>query len=121
MAEIIFDEFIAVRPTTWKRARSVGTRRFTDEHMQQAKSTLGWEVRALAPKLKCNATDRFGFNATYHIGRSRGGDGDRYENLLMDALEGIVWENDEQVDEWHGKKLHNAGTPGIRLTIWRIT
>ena len=116
---IIFDYTLPLPPRTWKRARSVGTRRFNEHAMEQAKSTLGWEVKAAAPGLRCSSSAEFGFRATFHIRNRHHGDGDRYENLLMDALQGIVWENDEQVMEGFWRKVYDSG-PALTLTIWRI-
>lgn len=119
MSEIIFDHEMHVPPVTWKRPDSFGTRRFNPKAMQNAKDAVAWEVKIHAPQLRCSATDRFGFRVAFHIPRIRGGDGDRYENLLLDALTGIVWENDEQVDEGSWKKVYASG-PKIHLVIYRL-
>jgi Holliday junction resolvase RusA-like endonuclease len=118
--EIIFDHRLAVPPVTWKRARSRGAKRFNDLATSNAKAAMGWAVKVHEPQLRCSSTDRFGFRVTFYIARVRGGDGDRYENLLMDALVGVVWENDEQVDEGSWRKVYGAD-PGIHVVIWRIT
>lgn len=129
MAEIVFDQLIPMPAVTWKRPRIQGVikadfrihyRIYNDKGYEHAKANLGWEIKAAAPKLRCSAKERFGFAATFHLIGPRGGDGDRYENLVMDALQGIVWENDNQVDEARWAKTYDNATPGIWLTIWRI-
>lgn len=127
MAEIIFDQVIPLPPMTWKRGRVVarGTasgirvKIINDKKFKQAKQNLAWEVKAAAPQLRCSRDARFGFHAEFFLAGPRGGDGDRYENLLMDALEGVIWENDEQVDEGSWKKKYDSKHVGIQLTIWR--
>lgn len=128
MYEVIFDQLLPWLPVTWKRPRvavrgtmsGVRLQIINEKKYKQAKSNLGWELKAAAPALRCSSTDRFGFRAGYHLQCARGGDGDRYENLIMDALQGIVWENDNQVDEGQWVKTYCSSSPGLWLTIWRI-
>lgn len=126
--ELVFDQMIPWPAITWKRTRVVarGTRAgitvrlINDKKYNQAKANLGWEIKAAAPKLRCSNTDRFGFRVVFHLLAHRGGDGDRYENMVMDALQGIVWQDDNQVDEGQWLKKYGAATPGIWLTIWKF-
>lgn len=127
MADIIFDSEIPLPPRTWKRGRVVATgtmsgirvKIINSKKHQQAKQNLAWEIKAIAPQLRVSGTDRFGFRAAFYLPGPRGGDGDRYENLVMDALQGVVWIDDEQVDEGQWQKFYNAN-PRIHLTIWRM-
>ena len=131
MSEIIFDRLIPFIPITWKRPRfaafqnaagKLQVRGYNDKKYDQAKANLGWEFKAADPKIRCSSTDRFGFRCTFRLARPRGqaGDGDRYENLVMDALQGIVWEDDSQVDEGSWTKIYNADLAGVWLTIWKL-
>lgn len=36
--------------------------------------------------------------------RKGGGDGDNIQGTIQDGLEGIVYKNDCQITDWHGKK-----------------
>lgn len=117
-SRIIFDHFITCEPTTWKRHRGRGRRAYTDPRALLFSNALGWEVKVKEPKLRVSSTARFGYSARFHL-RSRG-DGDNYEKLLMDALTGIVWEDDEQIDEGTWWKQIREDQPGIRLTIYVI-
>lgn len=127
--EIIFDSMIPLPIVTWKRPRVVarGTmsgirvKMINDKKYNAVKANLGWEIKAAAPKLCCSDRDRFGFRFVLRLAGPRGGDGDRYENLVMDALQGIVWLDDNQVDEGQWVKTYNAAKPGLWLTIWRFT
>ena len=119
MNELVFDHTINILPVTWKRARSAGTRRYNEKQMEVAKATIGWEVKAHEPKLRPDDTARFGVRMTFYLPGHRGGDGDRYENLVLDALKGIVWADDEQVDEGTWRKMYHSD-PKIQLTIYHI-
>ena len=118
--KIIFDHFIHLQPTTWKRQGSTWKFRWSDKkQMQGAKERLGWEVKAAEPALRCDSRARFGYIARFFLRFAS--DGDNLEKLLLDALAGIVWENDEQVDEgqW-SKTLRDGHEFGIKLVIYRI-
>jgi Holliday junction resolvase RusA-like endonuclease len=116
---IIFDSFIQLEPVTWKRQGATGKFRWRDvKQMRAAKDNLGWEIKAAAPGLRCDSTARFGYRMSFYL-RHRS-DHDNLIKLVMDALQGIVWENDEQVDEGTWLKKNAAGQPGIMLTIYRI-
>lgn len=122
--EIVFDRLIPMPLLTWKRprvdTRGHSVRVYNEKKYTQAKASLGWEIKAAAPKLRCDPISRFGFRANFHLTSSRGGDGDRYENLVMDALQGLVWEDDNQVDEGQWVKSYNSANPGLWLTIWKL-
>lgn len=116
--KIIFDHYLTWTPVSWKRQGATGKFRWRDvKQMHKAKQSLGWEVKAAEPKLRLDGNARFGFRAIFYI-RHRA-DGDRLVNLLTDALEGIVWENDEQVEEGSFRKKLEID-PGLQLIIYRI-
>lgn len=118
--KIVFAHFIRQPPTTWKRQGASGGKfRWRDrKQMQKAKDALGWEIKAFEPKLRPDACARFGYHAVFSIFTRA--DGDNLEKLLMDALQGIVWMNDEQVDEGHWEKKIVATGAGIKLLIYEI-
>ncbi|HEX8807764.1 MAG TPA: RusA family crossover junction endodeoxyribonuclease [Xanthobacteraceae bacterium] len=126
--EIVFDSLIPLPIVTWKRPRVVarGTmsgirvKMINDKKYNAMKANLGWEIKARAPKLRPSEHDRFGFRFVLRLAGPRGGDGDRYENLVMDALQGIVWMDDNQVDEGQWLKTYCQAQPGLMLTIWKF-
>jgi Holliday junction resolvase RusA-like endonuclease len=116
---IVFAHFIRQPPLTWKRQGGAGKFRWSDRKLlQKAKENLGWEIKAAEPKLRVNACARFGYRAEFRIWNRA--DGDNLEKLLMDALQGIVWVNDEQVDEGYWVKEIVVTNPGIKLLIYEI-
>lgn len=126
--EIVFDHMIPLPLVTWKRPRvqargtmsGIRVRMINDKKYNAVKANLGWEIKVRAPQLRPDPHDRFGFRFVLHLTAARGGDGDRYENLVMDALQGVVWENDNQVDEGQWLKIYMQPCAGLQLTIWRF-
>ena len=47
-------------------------------------------------------------------------DADNMQKLLGDALNGVVWEDDAQVVEWHASIERGARRPRTELRIFRI-
>lgn len=118
--KIILNAFFPGEPTTWKRAGGRGRTRFTPEAMRTAQINLRWQFKAIAPNMKVDEVSRFGFQATFQI--SRRGDGDNFEKLILDAFEGFIWENDEQVDEGQWRKDRSKDKPpGIHLIVYTIS
>lgn len=115
---IIFDHFLPIEMRTWKRARRQGKVYFTDRKAAATANSLGWLVKVAEPALRVSDTARFGFTAKFYVAHK--GDGDNYCKLLMDALQGIVWGNDEQVDEGMFSKEYGRAEVGLRLTIYVI-
>lgn len=118
MNRVIVNAFFPGEPVTWKRAKAKGSRRFNPKFMTAAQETLRWQLKAIAPQLRPNGRARFGFQAVFQIGRR--GDGDNFEKLLLDAFSGLIWEDDEQVDEGQWRKDPGAEEYGIRLIVYSI-
>lgn len=128
MNELILNAFFPGEPTTWKRADRRGKRAFTPKKMRAAQTALAWQLKAIAPHIRVDAESRFGVQMSFYL--THRGDGDNFEKLVFDALNGLVWADDEQIDEWQGKKvrckklddfgLPNPIGPGIHLIVYRI-
>lgn len=54
-----------------------------------------------------------------YFGTKRKADIDNFNKLWLDALSGIVWEDDSQVEELSIKKLYDKERPRIELAIRR--
>lgn len=116
---IVFQHFIKMVPVSWKRQGAFGKFRWRDKKQAAlARQQLAWEIKAAEPKLRCDACARFGIRAEFHIFTRA--DGDNLEKLLFDALIGIVWLNDEQIDQSYWEKKIVIKDPGIRLMIYEI-
>ena len=52
-----------------------------------------------------------------YFGDKRKRDIDNYHKLSLDALSGIVWEDDSQVEEMMVRKFYDKQNPRIEITI----
>jgi Holliday junction resolvase RusA-like endonuclease len=121
--QLIFDHMIRMRPVAWKRQGVDGKFRWKDSRlMKVARDNIGWNVRVAAPQLHVDREARFGVRAIFYLNKPA--DGDNLEKLLLDALTGVVWEDDVQVDEaWWAKRLdpeYDELATGVHLVIYRI-
>ncbi len=55
-----------------------------------------------------------------YFGTKRKADWDNFHKLSMDALTGIVWEDDSQIQEAHVKKLYCKENPRIEIKIKQL-
>lgn len=111
------------RLITWKRTTSVRmpngkVRRPNRAEMKAAKEAIGWRAVAARPQ-GWPLGRRYALGVLVHLRNHSGeGDLDRYINLVMDALQGVVYANDRQVDEFFRcAKLFGDGEPRTEVTI----
>lgn len=56
-----------------------------------------------------------------HVHRARrAGDLDNYVKVLLDALKGVVFEDDSQVVELHAYRGEDRGNPRVDVRVWEI-
>jgi len=123
MNRLILNAFFSGEPVTWKRANGFGNRRFNDKYMEGAKKKLRRQLTMIAPNLKPDDRARFGFQAVFSMPPGKRGDGDNLEKLVFDAFNGRIWQDDEQIDEWQGRKTTvdpRQGELGIHLIVYVI-
>lgn len=110
------------RPITWKRTTSVRTpsgkvKRPNRAEMKVAKEAIGWRALATRPA-GWPLERRYVLDIWIHLRNHSGeGDVDRYENLVMDALQGIAYRNDRQVDDGRCRKVFGNGEPRAEVVI----
>lgn len=121
MNRVVLNAFFPGEPVTWKRAGGHGRRRFNPKFMENAKKKLRRQLRMILPKLKPDTLSRFGFQACFSTAHR--GDGDNFEKLVLDAFKGVIWQDDEQVDEGQWSKVYRtpvSGHLGILLIVYKI-
>jgi Holliday junction resolvase RusA-like endonuclease len=120
MTEVTFT--VPGPPLSWKRARANGKRRFKDPKMQAYQMTVaGHALRALGRQRWISAGGEHGLEV-HAFGRRQGAPGDS-DNLcakvIMDALEGLLWENDRSVTELHAyRKRVPPGSERLMVRAW---
>lgn len=53
-----------------------------------------------------------------YFGTKRKCDIDNFNKLVFDALSGVVWRDDSQIEELHIKKLYDKENPRVELLIY---
>ena len=59
------------------------------------------------------------FQVTWHRDK-RMGDLDKRLGIVLDALQGVVYENDSQIVEIHAKRVDSKENPRIEVTVYEI-
>ncbi|WP_025899071.1 RusA family crossover junction endodeoxyribonuclease [Sneathiella glossodoripedis] len=129
-AETVVSAFIPVVPQPWRRAGKNGKRHYTDAKSDAYRKTIAWHMKSQLGSFKCTTQPvrldlEFRFpipkswpkykreNPPRHTSRP---DKDNLEKGVMDALNGIVWKDDAQIDVGETKKMY-AQDFGILISI----
>lgn len=113
------------KPMTWKRTiQGSGVRsraRITEAAMRARKLMIGWLGLSRRPK-RWPTDQRYALAVRVYLpNRSGEGDASNYAKLVEDALEGIVWANDKQIDLLLVAKIIGGhGEPRTEVEIARI-
>lgn len=62
----------------------------------------------------------FGVSLTFHLRTRVRRDIDNLSKLILDALNGIVWGDDSQVEELHARLVRGAADPRTGILVYRI-
>lgn len=49
----------------------------------------------------------------------RAGDLDGYAKVLLDSLEGVCYENDRQIVEFHAARFDDKSNPRVEVEVWQ--
>lgn len=109
--------FQTMPPSTNHLYAQRGSARFLKPEVREAKEAMAWEARsqyrgkpmagALAVTVDLYWADR------------RKHDVDNIKALL-DALTGIIWEDDGQITDLHTRKFYDKAAPRVELSIMKI-
>lgn len=113
-----FHYTLAGKPTTWKRTALYAGRRITNG--AQRKAQRAHQLAALAARPRDWRRDgRFSVDVSLDVGDMRRADVDNLVKLILDALNGVCWEDDSQIDALHVTRAL-CGDAGPR-TVVRVT
>lgn len=84
-------------PVSWSRPRRHGNRVFMDPKMENAKKKIAMHLRGFFKGEPDKG--RWRVSAIFNCETKRRRDLDRLLSLVFDAAEGIIYENDSQIDE----------------------
>lgn len=82
---------------------------------RETSEELIWEIRSewKGNELKSSVA----LNILLYFGDKRRRDIDAYLKILLDSMQGIVYENDSQVTELHVFKLYDKNDPRVEIGI----
>ena len=109
--------------TTALRARRFarrGSRPVTPKQTKEAELTIGWLFRKAVGPFRPDRTSRFGVQALFVCHPSRPRDGDNLLKLILDALTGVCWVDDTQVDEQSTKTVYAYSGHKTVVVVYRL-
>jgi Holliday junction resolvase RusA-like endonuclease len=88
---------------------------------KEAKRTFQWQIRAAASGLKVS-TGRLGVILEVWIlaNGKRSGDADNFFKFVGDAGQGMIWEDDGQIDDARVIVHRGALAPRVELLVWEL-
>lgn len=90
--------------------RNLLTKKYRD-----TKETLSWEIKSQWPKDPL--TGEIVLNIIQYFGDNRRRDIDAYLKIILDAAEGVLYEDDTQIVELNVIKAKDLGNPRIELSV----
>lgn len=120
---VILNALFPGEPVPYKRVEWHGPRARKPAVMAKAQERLRTMLKEIAPGL-APANVRFGVQLEFHIGplcsQFHEPDGDNLEKLFWDAMNGQIWNDDSQIEEWTGRKVLNSAEPHTHLVVYEI-
>lgn len=94
----ILDVSADVKPIPWRRpSQGRGGRRFTDSTLRAHREEIAWILKG-GRLIGAPVAESVALSIAYRAPR---GDADNLAKLLLDAGEGILWDNDSWIRELH--------------------
>lgn len=91
---------------------------YTPTATRKAEERVATELRRVAPE-KPYVEDVVAW-LTFHCSGRRPPDGDNLEKLAWDAAKSVVWGDDSQVVEWHGRVFARSPKPRTEFVVTRL-
>lgn len=92
-------------------------RKILTEQARVNKEALGWEANAQYHGDPIE--ERIGVNVHFYYPDRRANDIDNLK-ILFDAMKGIVWKDDRQIDEQHVYRHFGHPIPRVELQIFKL-
>lgn len=90
-------------------------KRYMKPQGRTMKESYQWQAKS---QWKSKVTDKdISISVHLYFGDKRKRDIDNYHKLSLDALTGIVWEDDSQIQEMHIKKGYDKENPRIEIEV----
>jgi Holliday junction resolvase RusA-like endonuclease len=111
---------IAGEPVAWERvARGSGGRSHVPAKTRRAKDLIAGAVTTCWAGITPEPVARIALRLTFYLREPRRKDFDNLTKLVADALTGLIWADDAQVDEALIRKRLDAKAPRTEI-VWRV-
>lgn len=114
----ICDLMIKMEPVTKARVRVTSLGAYTDAKTRDAEKHIRWVL--VAAGVKPDSDHQLAVDVTFHSRTRQRRDLDNFLKLLLDACNGIAWNDDVQVTEINAVKKVLSPEPRIDLRIRRV-
>ena len=114
--------FFAVpgEPVPKARPRVVKGRAYTPRRTVDAEEAIGWAFREAMPGHE-PLTGWVGMRCMFYtVTQKPRADIDNFLKLVSDALNGLAYVDDRQVDDIQGTRIRGTADPRTEIEIWRI-
>lgn len=92
---------------------------YTPQATKNAEQMVAWKFREAARGWEAPKDQTFGVAAKFFNGTRQRRDVDNMIKLVCDALNGVAWDDDNQVNEVSGRKVHDPnGDPRTEVLIY---
>lgn len=112
-----YELVLAGEPTPKQRARVGKGHGYTPAKTKAAEDQIGWIMRHSHPGLAVDDDHFFAVELEFYFGTWRRKDYDNCVKLVLDALNGVVWQDDSQVISSQIKVVRGAEFPRTVLRI----
>lgn len=119
MNRLLINAIFPGEPIAWQRVALRGPYMHKPKETRLAQKKLRRQFKMICPTWRANSRLRFGTQFVFSIS---GGakDGDNLQKLVWDAFNGVIWEDDNQIDEWQGRVIRHASVPQTHMIIYSI-
>lgn len=118
--DIVICSRVHGEPQAWLRAGRSGGRTFNPKENVQARAHVRWAIKTRHPEFPdaMDCVNRFGVAAIFET-KLWDTDGDNYLKQLLDALQGFVFKNDRQIDDYFVRVIRDAPIPNQQIIVYR--
>jgi Holliday junction resolvase RusA-like endonuclease len=107
-------------PQVKQRPRVVNGHTYTPAATVQAEHRLAWAFKGQYPGVEPDALTRFGLRVIFFVKSARRADIDNRLKVILDAGNGVIWQDDSQCDEIHALVIHGVTLPRTQIEIFRV-
>lgn len=116
----VFSFCVEGPPVPWKRAIPYALGRAIKDERTRAYQRLIATVASLRVPPGWRKDGGFAVDVLVFLKSTRRGDKDNYEKNVLDALKGIAYVDDRQVDDGRTQKILDKARPRVEVTVRRV-